>query len=144
MLMATASMLVFGVILGMIVVWVCKLQRKYFHYSLDKHYMNFSQGIITKQQRQIPYAVVQNIIIEQSLYDRICNMATLTLENASQGGGALQALDPSYQSGSTMSIGSIGNRVIIPGLATEDAHNLKNDILQKMKDNPAINSRSGL
>ena len=96
------------------------LQRAPFHYATEENFLTVKQGILSKQQRHIPYGVIQNLFVEQDLFDRFFGLASLTIENASQ------------------------SNVNIPGLTEEDAETLKEIILQKMKDNPIKDNQSGL
>jgi len=118
------------------------LQRLTFHYSIEDKFLILKQGIFSKQQRHIPYGVIQNLFIKQDLFDRIFGLASLTIENASQGAGALANLQGQR---TQMEIaGFIGNKINIPGLAKQNAEILKEIVLQKMKENPIEDSQSGL
>jgi len=130
------------------------LTKKNFHYSLEQGTLIIKQGILSKKQRNLPYGVIQQVFVKQDLFDRIFGLASLRIENASQGGGALDSgrsgsfrLSGGNNRGgtwSTESIGSSGNRIDIPGLKKQKAEELKNLILQKIKDNPIEDSQSGL
>jgi len=115
------------------------LKRANFHYSIEEKFLTVKQGILSKQQRHIPYGAIQNLFVKQDLLDRIFGLASLTIENASQGSGALGT--PRQQ---VEIVGFFGNKVIIPGLTQKDAEILKGIILQKMKENPIDDSQSGL
>lgn len=108
------------------------LKRATFSYALEDDYLTVRQGIITRQERHIPYNVIQNIIIRRNLDDLIFNLATITVENASAGGGYVQ------QRGfnTTGQPGSSSNHVVIVGLQTSDATALREAILAKMLANP--------
>lgn len=128
------------------------LRRKNFHYAIEDKFMTLNQGILSKQQRHIPYGVIQNIFVKQDLFDRAFRLASLAIENASQGGKNDNNSNKKFL-GMTVSnqkkqyseaVGFQGNRVSIPGLKKEDAEALKNVVLQKMKENPLEDSHSGL
>ena len=128
------------------------LQRANFHYSIEDKFLTLKQGILSKQQRHIPYGVIQNIFVKQDLFDRIFGLASLTVENASQGAGSQNA-GTSKIFGMTVSnkkresvemVGFSGNKVSIPGLTKQNAEVLKGIVLQKMKENPIEDSQSGL
>lgn len=114
------------------------IERTNFHFILDKKFLTFKQGLISKKQRNFPYGVIQSIFIKQDLFDRIFGLASLTIENAAQGAGAFQGVEQ------IETVGFIGNKVVIPGLAKADAQILKNILLQKIKENPIEDSQSGL
>lgn len=131
---------------------IVSLRRANFHYTIDDKFMTLNQGILSKQQRNIPYGVIQNIFVKQDLVDRIFGLASLTIENASQGAGSQRAGQSkifgmtvgSQRSQQTDLIGSSGNKVNIPGLSKQNAETLKDIILQKMKANPLEDNQSGL
>jgi uncharacterized membrane protein YdbT with pleckstrin-like domain len=128
------------------------LSRKYFHYSLEDRFLNIKQGILSKKQRDIPYEVIQDIVVKQDLFDRIFSLASVNIYNASQAGGALGSSRQSKFFGFNTSsferkeetIGFEGNKVAIPGLRKENAEALKEEVLKKMKDNPIKTNISGL
>ncbi len=115
------------------------LKRVNFHYSIEEKFLTLKQGILSKQQRHIPYGVIQNLFVKQDLFDKIFGLASLTIENASQGAGALAAPQQKVEM-----VGFSGNKVSIPGLKKANAETLKAIILQKMKENPIEDSQSGL
>ena len=129
------------------------LRRATFHYSIDEQFLTLRQGILSKQERHIPYGVIQNIFVKQDLLDRILGLASLTIENASQGAGALAASQELTAFGFRIGgrrrpriemVGFSGNKVNIPGLKKINAEILKEIILKKMKENPIEDSQSGL
>lgn len=111
--------------------------RKNFHYSLDDKFLNVRQGILSKQNRHLPYGVIQNVMIQKGILDRIFNLATLTIENAASAGGAGMLINANFQqnTGGEM-LGFKSNLIRIPGLSFQNAENLKNLILEKIKANP--------
>ena len=123
-----------------------------FHYSIEDQFLTLRQGILSKQQRHIPYGVIQNLFIKQDILDRLFGIASLTVENASQGSGDLTTQRQQKVFGMKMIqnrqrveiLGFSGNMVNIPGLAKENAEALKQILLQKMKENPIEDSQSGL
>jgi uncharacterized membrane protein YdbT with pleckstrin-like domain len=119
------------------------LTRKNFHYSTEDKFFLVKQGVISKKQRNLPYGVIQNILVKQDWFDRVFGLATLSVENASQGGGkGLFSRQSDKKQGD--SVGSSGNKVNIPGLKKADAEALKLVILQRMKENPLEDNQSGL
>lgn len=147
-LIATIGLLIFATIS---MFW----RRKNYHYTIEDKFLLIQQGIFSKQQRHIPYGVIQNIFLKQDLFDRIVNTASLTIENASQGGGNPAPQEEkifgirvgnrrAYRDSNIEMIGFSKNKVGIPGLAKQDAETLKNIVLQKMRENPIDDSQSGL
>jgi len=128
------------------------LRRATFHYFIEDKFLTLKQGILSKQQRNIPYGVIQNIFVKQDLFDRLFGLASLTLENASLGAGSQQegqtkvfgmTLSNKKQKSVEM-VGFSGNKVSIPGLKKGNAEILKGIVLQQMKANPIDDSQSGL
>jgi len=128
------------------------LRRATFHYVIDSKFLNLQQGILNRQQRHIPFGVIQNVFVKQDLFDRLFGLASLTLENASVGAGSQEegqtkvfgmTLRNKQQQRVEM-VGFSGNKVSIPGLAKQNAEVLKGIVLQKMKENPIEDSQSGL
>lgn len=116
------------------------LQRQTFHFSLEEKLLKIRQGIIAKQERYIPYAVIQNTYVKQDVLDRLLKLVSLQIENASQG---TFGLTPGAI-GKNEQVGSLGNSVRIPGLSKKDAEKLKELILQKIKENPRGDTTAGL
>lgn len=127
------------------------LIRANFHYSTEPKFFVVRQGVISKKQRHLPYGVIQNVFVKQDLFDRIFGLASLRVENASQGGGKDFAggrnkfsLSGGIGARRDDSVGASGNKVNIPGLGKKDAEALKNILLQRIKENPIEDSQSGL
>ena len=122
------------------------LQRFNFHYSFEDYFIVLHQGIISKQNRNIPYGRIQGVFINQGIFDRIFGLASLTFEDYSQGGKSAMSVDGYIGSGKSRheGLGFVGNKIHIPGLKKDDAEALKAVILQKVKENPIEDSQSGL
>lgn len=128
------------------------LRRANFRYTLEEKFLTLYQGVLSKQQRHIPYGVIQNIFVKQDLFDRIFGLASITIENASQGAGNAQKGEAkvfgmkvgAQQKRRDELVGFSGNKVSIPGLAKANAEILKALILNKMKENPIEDNQSGL
>lgn len=136
------------------------LQRNAFHYFIEDKFLTLRQGVFRRQERHIPYGVIQNLFVEQDLLDRLFGVASLIIENASRedasaleqsGTGILNMLMAlhlvrvrGFIPKKKGIVGSSGNKVIIPGLTKANAETLKEIILQKMKQNPPQESNSGL
>ena len=122
------------------------LQRSRFHYAFEDHFIVLHQGIISKQNRNVPYGRVQGIFVNQGLFDRVFGLASLTFEDYSQGGRSKMSVDGYVGGGKSRHemIGFIGNKIHIPGLKKGDAETLKTVLLQKIKEHPIDDSNSGL
>lgn len=124
------------------------LIRANFHYATREKFFEVRQGVISKKQRNLPYGVIQNVYVKQDVFDRIFGLATLRIENASQGGGKgffkSLRLSGIYQQQQGEIVGSSGNAVNIPGMKKSSAEGLKAILLQKIKGNPIEDNQSGL
>lgn len=137
------------VLFTLINVVIMMLRRKTFHYTVDTHFLYLKQGILSKQERHIPYGVIQHTFIKQDILDRLLGLASLVIENASAGAGAYTGTQKVFgtnynQNKRGEALGFTGNKVSIPGLDKNNAELLKGVILQKMKENPLEDSQSGL
>lgn len=116
--------------------------QKFFHYSFEENHLVLSQGIITRQERYIPYNVIQNILTKQGFFDKIFKLKTLVIENASQGAG-VKSIKTNQQSNESI-VGFHENKVFISGLKNSEAEIIKELVLRKIKENPIRDSKSGL
>ena len=163
MFVLSAIAIIFGyfipifVILFPVLLIANPLIRANFHYSLEDKFLMVSSGVLSKKQRNLPYGVIQNVFLKQDLFDRVFKLASLRIENASYGGGASQGKggkflgmtvrrnnDYGRNAGVYETASASGNKINIPGLKKEHAEELKNLILQKIKENPLEDSQSGL
>jgi membrane protein YdbS with pleckstrin-like domain len=135
------------VIAGVLPVMNALLWRAAFHYSLGSRSLVVRQGILSIQERSIPYGVIQNVSIDQDVFDRLAGLARLTIEAVSQDRGDVEAARPSLLLWPFMSrmgrvyafvpqsrapqLGFYGNKVRIAGLSVSDAETLKEMFLQK-------------
>ncbi len=96
------------------------LQRVTFHYSIEDGFLTLRQGVLTREESQIPYGGIQDIFVKQDLLDRVFGLATLTIEHVPYA------------------------NIDIQGLAKPSAEMLRRIVLQEMKENPIENAQSGL
>ena len=123
------------------------LIRSRFHYQTGEKFFDVQQGVFSKKQRHLPYGVIQTVVVKQDWFDRVFGLASLAVEDASQGGGKglFGSSNKSFRLGGAYqqqgeSLGSSGNKVNLPGLKKKDAEALKLIILQRMKENPVEES----
>jgi len=134
----------------------CALQILCFSYRFDEKFLHIKQGILRKQERNIPYGVIQNIIIQSSVFDRIFGLSSISILNASQGSELVDDMGNTTKTVFGMRvatrknrtqiemIGFTGNKVHIPGLRPADTETLKLALLKKMKEYEAADTGSGL
>ena len=132
---------------GLLPVMNALLWRATFHYSLGGQFLVVRQGILSTQERSIPYGVIQNLSIHQDFTDSLLDLATLTIGDVSQDRGEVEAASPSLLALPFMSrmgrvyaaspqarapqLGFYGNKVRIAGLSVSDAETLKEMFSQK-------------
>jgi membrane protein YdbS with pleckstrin-like domain len=145
---------VFGLVISLAIITthiiVVIMQRKYYHYELGDQYITIREGVIKRQERHIPYGVIQNVSIKRSLTDRIFGLATLNVQNAVQQGqggksGFWKGTQRRQSSDSADGImGSSGTDFNLPGQLPENAEALQKTILEKMKQSPDWGMQAGL
>ncbi len=67
------------IILGSISAW-----RKNYYFAFANDFVVFRTGIITTQERHIPYAKIQDVTVSQDIVDAMLGLWTVTVENAAQ------------------------------------------------------------
>ena len=123
---------------------VSVLQRHNFHFALEEKFLLLRQGVLSKEERNVPYGVIQHIFVKQDLFDSVFGLASVAIENATKSSAEIQAQKMQKTQKAPMEyIGFRGNAVVIPGLNREHAEALKMAILAQMKSNP-IEEGSGL
>jgi uncharacterized membrane protein YdbT with pleckstrin-like domain len=115
------------------------LKMHFFHYAFSGQGIVLKQGIIRKQQRIVPYHVVQNVWVKRKIYDRIFGWSTIIIENAVGAGGSPfaasnEAMVKDVMKKRSEQSGFSGNTVVIPGLKKASAEKLKNYLLSRVKD----------
>jgi len=139
-LIIVIGMIIFMMVgIGILSIIIASLSKDNFHYSIESEFVIFHQGIISKQQKNLPYGVIQDVIVSQDIADRFFGLASIIIENASFGGGQLYGR---RQAGAL--IGFVGNIAVIPGLTLENAEKLKGIFLSKMREFTTTNDRGGL
>ncbi len=133
---------VFSLITSLLVVTinitVVIMQRKYYHFEFGDQYITIRQGVIKRQERHLPYGVIQNVMIKRSLSDRLFGLATINVQNAVQQGKL------GYRESADTTIGSSGTDFNLPGQTPKNAEVLRKIVLEKMKENPDWGIHAGL
>jgi len=112
-----------------------------FKFAFGEDFISVKQGIINLQERHVPYAVIQDVIMRRDLLDRAFGLSTIVIENASMGGfggGQYGNQAGGYGMGrnGNMNVyqpfpGMTGNKLTIPGLTAEDAITLREQVLAR-------------
>lgn len=108
------------------------IRRATYHYQLEDKFLNLRQGIIRKQNRQLPFGVIQNVLVTRGLLDRLFGLSTLTIQNATQS----TVTDLKAQAANHA--GFFGNTINIPGLSKENAEEIKSVLLKKIQESPIV------
>ncbi len=108
-------MLIYCLALGIPII-VNVLRRSNFHYALEEKFVVLHQGIISKQNRNVPYGRIQGVFVNQNLFDRIFGLASVTFEDFSQGGKSAMSVDGYVGSGKSRreALGFVGHKIHIP------------------------------
>jgi len=138
-LITIGIILVTMISIGLLSTVIAFLSRDNFHYSVENEFVIFHQGILSKQQKNLPYGVIQDVIVNQDIADRLFGLASLIIENASFGGGQVYG-----RKQAAALIGFVGNVAVIPGLTVENAEKLKGIFLSKMREFTNADDRGGL
>lgn len=70
--------------LGGIIYWAIWKHNFYFEFQPD--YILIKTEVLNKEEKHVPYKTIQNVLIKQSLIDRIFGICTVNIENAAAGG----------------------------------------------------------
>ena len=84
-----------------LILWV-----KNYRFAFTTEYIFMHAGIIAKSEKHIPYNTVQDVIVNQSIFERLFGLARVTIQNAAGGGGL------------------VGGGMTIPGQTLERANKL--------------------
>lgn len=122
------------------------LTIKNYHYEFGERLISLKQGIISKSERTVMYGRIQNVCISQGIINRLLGLASISIETASEGAGAkFLAQDSQSKKNSAVALlGFRSNRIGIPGLLYENASELKNLVMDRIKSNPIDDAQSGL
>lgn len=120
------------------------LERKNYHYRLGDKIITLKQGIISKSERIVLYGRIQNVLIHQGFIDRILGFATVSIETASDSGGAKFAMGNNQGKADIIIMGFSSNRTVIPGLLYKNALSFKDVLLELIKLNPINDAQSGI
>src|SRR3954447_10800637 len=78
-----------AVVLALTLVVVPLLRWRTTHYVVTTHRLLFRQGILSRHGRDIGLSRITDVSYRQSLWDRIINSGTLTIESAGDGGATI-------------------------------------------------------
>ena len=119
------------------------LRRRTFSFTLDPAFLTVHQGIFSRQERHVPYGVIQHLVRKQDLADRLLGLTTIVIENASSGGVG-QSIRVNRRGRNMEMPGFSGNRITIPGLTSADAEALRTALLTAMHEHQADATSAGL
>ncbi len=106
------------------------LWKNSYRFEFMPEYILLRDGVISKEERHLPYRSIQNVTLKQGVVDRVLGIGSVSIENAAnQGYGGAQNF-PSIP---------LGKGIMIPGQSIEKANELLgilNGIISKSA-NPA-------
>lgn len=100
--------------------------RKNYRFEFSPEYLLLRSGVISREEKHVPYATIQNVTMKQGIVDRVFGLSSVTIENAASG---QQIIAKNKQNPSA---------IVIPGQPVARADQLVqivNDII-KTKANP--------
>ena len=83
------AILVLAVVLLVVFVLVPLLRWRTTHYVISTHRLLFREGIMSRRGRDIGLSRITDVSYRQSLWDRIINSGTLTIESAGESGATV-------------------------------------------------------
>ncbi len=96
-----------------------------FYFEFMEDHILFRSGVFNRRENHLPYKSIQNIINKQGFVERIFGLATLSIQNAAQGGAYLGENIPGQ-----------------PKASAEELNQILNDIVSKI--NPQNSSAMGV
>jgi uncharacterized membrane protein YdbT with pleckstrin-like domain len=81
--------LALALVLLLTVVLVPVLRWRTTHYVITTHRLLFREGILARRGRDIGLSRITDVSYRQSLWERIINSGTLTIESAGEGGATV-------------------------------------------------------
>lgn len=123
-----------------------KLAIENYHYEFGEKLITLKQGIISKSERTVMYGRIQNVCVSQGIINRLLGLASISIETASEGAGAKFVTKDSQDKASLAGalLGFRSNRIGIPGLLYKNALELKEALMERIKNNPIDDAQSGL
>ncbi len=109
---------VLGLIVFYVLVWgpiYLTLWRKNFKFDFGEEYILMKTGIISKEEKHVPYATVQDVVVSQGIIERMFGLAHIVIQNAAQGG---------FAAGGRGSAVPVFGGIIIPGQRLERAQHI--------------------
>lgn len=122
------------------------LTIKDYHYEFGERFIILRQGIISKSERTAMYGRIQNVCVSQGITNRLLGLASINIETASEGAGVKFIIPDSKDKvySALVLLGFHSNRIGIPGLLYENALELKEVLMERIKNNPIDDAQSGL
>ena len=95
-------------------VWII-LWRRTFYFEFQPHFILLRDGVISREEKHLRYATIQNVSLKQGVVDRLFGFATVVIENAASGNSVTAR--PGATSGG-------GSKVTLPGQRVADAETI--------------------
>ena len=75
--------LVFFLVLIIDTAWKL-LWRHFFHFKFLPEYIMLKTGVVSRQEKHMPYKSIQNVVLQQGILDRLLGISNVVIENAAQ------------------------------------------------------------
>lgn len=99
------------------------LWKSKYKFNFTPEFIFYRTGVLSIQEKHIPYNTIQDVNVNQGIFDRIFGIAKVKIENASGGQLAVDPIGGAFKMG--------GGGVSIEGLSPADANKIT-DILKKI------------
>ncbi len=83
-----------ALLLGVFLVAVPLLRWRSTHYVITTHRLLYRAGVLARSGRDVGLSRITDVSFEQSLWDRIVNSGTITIETAGEGGATVLTAIP--------------------------------------------------
>lgn len=98
------------------IVWIV-LWRKSYYFEFMPEYILLRDGVISKEERHLPYKSIQNVTMRQGFFDKLLGIGSVSIENAAnQGIPVRRGYSP------------MGSGIGIPGQSIDKANELLNTL----------------
>src|SRR3954469_15771001 len=88
------GVVVLGILLVLALVVVPMLRWRTTHYVITTHRLLFREGILARRGRDIGLSRITDVSYHQSVFERLINSGTLTIESAGEGGATVLGHSP--------------------------------------------------
>jgi uncharacterized membrane protein YdbT with pleckstrin-like domain len=107
--------------------------KKNYYFEFLPDYILLRTGILSRQEKHLPYKSIQNVTVRQSFFERMFGIASVSIENAAQG----------FVTGRNTSALRMGSGILVVGQPLDKANEL-NEVINKITTSQSNPSSMGL